>query len=368
MPGRDSGRRHILRLVCLYAALMMPHCAGANGASLPKAVIELTPPGEQTDAAAPPGERASSAFARLLHGVFAKAGSVKTAKGILASFPACESGEQEMTDAKTHEDWVAVIHFPPPLQTNDSMTNGLDCLLVLDRVKKAMLFGASAIIILTMNPNILKELDIAQLCTTPVIIVEDAGNITVLLKVIRSGLKLKVKITYGPSFYGIQTFTIWSACWRARPGSGVVCASDSRLSKVNPGLFWSYFYSALAVVMLLLLIKANRLQNGNADDEMDEETMGAVAWEALSYMKIKRYRKTVCNYDDSERDTCAICLDKFYRRQKIRILPCVHEFHMKCVDTWLLHRPICPLCKLNVLEAQRFGGFLQQTPSLVPAW
>ena len=44
-----------------------------------------------------------------------------------------------------------------------------------------MLFGASAIIILAMNPKMVTELDISQLFPRPVVIIQDVENVTALL-------------------------------------------------------------------------------------------------------------------------------------------------------------------------------------------
>lgn len=36
-----------------------------------------------------------------------------------------------------------------------------------------------------------------------------------------------------------------------------------------------------------------------------------------------------------EQTSCVVCMCEFEARQALRVLPCAHEFHAKCVDKWL---------------------------------
>ncbi|KAL4182050.1 hypothetical protein AMTRI_Chr12g240520 [Amborella trichopoda] len=82
----------------------------------------------------------------------------------------------------------------------------------------------------------------------------------------------------------------------------------------------------------------------------------------------KELQKLPCfNYQVGEkRETelssdCAICLDIFMKGDKCRLLPfCGHSFHVKCVDSWLMKVPRCPVCRAEVesmgLEARDDGS------------
>jgi hypothetical protein len=47
-------------------------------------------------------------------------------------------------------------------------------------------------------------------------------------------------------------------------------------------------------------------------------------------------------------ETCSVCLSAFENGQRIRTLPCMHQYHVDCIDVWLGQSRQCPVCKSNV--------------------
>ncbi|KAK9029617.1 hypothetical protein V6N11_026727 [Hibiscus sabdariffa] len=64
-------------------------------------------------------------------------------------------------------------------------------------------------------------------------------------------------------------------------------------------------------------------------------------------------------------EQCHICLAEYEEGDKIRVLPCQHEFHMSCVDKWLKEiHGVCPLCRRNVHRGGESSASSSQIPSL----
>ncbi|XP_065859066.1 uncharacterized RING finger protein C4G3.12c-like isoform X2 [Euphorbia lathyris] len=65
---------------------------------------------------------------------------------------------------------------------------------------------------------------------------------------------------------------------------------------------------------------------------------------------LKNHKK-LCGTERGTSDTlqCHICLIDYDEGDKIRVLPCSHEYHMSCVDKWLKEiHGVCPLCREDV--------------------
>ncbi|XP_077043774.1 RING finger protein 215 isoform X2 [Agelaius phoeniceus] len=228
---------------------------------------------------------------------------------------------------------------------------------VVTKMKRALVLGASALLILALNQNAIRELDVSQLLAKPVIVIQSSDNVTRLLGALLRGLRATAKITYQAVLLenlGV-TLTLWSTCGLSRGGlygewQGVICPGESS-SQVQ---YLQQLWNTILLIALLLctgvMVQAQRQSRQELSERDAELDLKQHIRRRLLALKTRRYhpgkppRSRAC-----EIDSCAVCLDQFHKSQWLRVLPCSHEFHRDCVDPWLLLQQTCPLCKRNIL-------------------
>lgn len=68
------------------------------------------------------------------------------------------------------------------------------------------------------------------------------------------------------------------------------------------------------------------------------ERLGEAKPRGLSKSEIEQlpsYRYKAESAEESDQSMCVICMYDFEQKQNLRVLPCAHEFHARCVDKWL---------------------------------
>ncbi|XP_066506058.1 uncharacterized protein si:ch211-59o9.10 [Hoplias malabaricus] len=86
-----------------------------------------------------------------------------------------------------------------------------------------------------------------------------------------------------------------------------------------------------------------------------EELQGNVAKNALGEADIQRFPTKIYNSAHNAGKTdCQICFCDYKEGEKLRILPCFHDYHTKCIDRWLKESSTCPICRADVSECDVF--------------
>lgn len=93
----------------------------------------------------------------------------------------------------------------------------------------------------------------------------------------------------------------------------------------------------------------------DSDDTETARQPRSLSAAEIDLLPTKRYSKSVVpaargdghssNGDEYSVDSCIICASEYSPRELIRTLPCLHDFHCKCIDKWLKKKNVCPLCR-----------------------
>lgn len=68
---------------------------------------------------------------------------------------------------------------------------------------------------------------------------------------------------------------------------------------------------------------------------------------SASQQSIQALPKTTVTQSDVIKD-CAICLEMMGVGAEIKSMPCHHGFHTVCIETWLMRRDTCPVCRYKM--------------------
>lgn len=73
--------------------------------------------------------------------------------------------------------------------------------------------------------------------------------------------------------------------------------------------------------------------------------------------------------DDESYTKCNICLEMYGDGESVKTLPCMHYFHLSCIDKWFSRGRTCPICKIDISKEllQGSSGSNEMTPELMQA-
>ncbi|XP_039111192.1 E3 ubiquitin-protein ligase RNF6 isoform X1 [Hyaena hyaena] len=84
------------------------------------------------------------------------------------------------------------------------------------------------------------------------------------------------------------------------------------------------------------------LNEGDGDDHIHGLTK-----EQIDNLSTRNYEHN--SIDSEPGKICSVCISDYVTGNKLRQLPCMHEFHIHCIDRWLSENCTCPICRQPVL-------------------
>ncbi|XP_051887852.1 RING finger protein 215 isoform X2 [Pristis pectinata] len=258
------------------------------------------------------------------------------------------------------EKWIGVVSVDEDqVEKKGSSKQESFAAAVISKMKRALVLGASALFILVLNQNTFTEMDVSQVLSKPVVVMQSSENVTKLLGALLSGLRASAKITFKSIIQNDlgATLTLWSTCGRSRGGlygewQGVICTGENS-SQVQKYLhqLWNTVLLVGLILCTGVIVQAQwQYRHYESSTEDLEMSLKQQILKQLSALKTRKYFPNKRQKTQShECENCAVCLEEFHKNQCLRVLPCLHEFHRDCVDPWLLLQQTCPLCKRNVL-------------------
>ena len=125
---------------------------------------------------------------------------------------------------------------------------------------------------------------------------------------------------------------------------------EEKRNRLEPNSSRSVMFVSISFIVLMMIslawllfyyVQRFRLLHAK---EAWERKMGRQARRALNNVEL------VVVGEGGEEAECTVCLDSLAAGEETRRLPCLHVFHRKCIDHWLLTRRKCPLCNLNIIR------------------
>ncbi|CAO2594545.1 E3 ubiquitin-protein ligase RNF6, partial [Lemmus lemmus] len=83
-------------------------------------------------------------------------------------------------------------------------------------------------------------------------------------------------------------------------------------------------------------------------NEGDDDPVRGLTKEQIDNLSTRSYQQT--GVDSELGKVCSVCISDYVAGNKLRQLPCLHEFHIYCIDRWLSENCTCPVCRRPVLE------------------
>ncbi|KAL6097833.1 rnf6 [Pungitius sinensis] len=124
---------------------------------------------------------------------------------------------------------------------------------------------------------------------------------------------------------------------QARVGGAVVSSTEARpTSRDTNNLVENGTLPILRLAHFFLL-----------NDEEDDEHPRGLTKEQIDNLSTRTYGQASLEGEIGR--ACSVCINEYAQGNKLRRLPCSHEFHIHCIDRWLSENNTCPICRQPIL-------------------
>ncbi|XP_029384903.1 E3 ubiquitin-protein ligase RNF6 [Echeneis naucrates] len=124
---------------------------------------------------------------------------------------------------------------------------------------------------------------------------------------------------------------------QVRLGGGVVSTTEGRAtSRDTNNLVENGTLPILRLAHFFLL-----------NDEEDDEHPRGLTKEQIDNLSTRTYGQA--SLEGEMGRACSVCINEYAQGNKLRRLPCSHEFHIHCIDRWLSENNTCPICRQPIL-------------------
>ncbi|XP_067932684.1 uncharacterized protein [Watersipora subatra] len=210
------------------------------------------------------------------------------------------------------------------------------CTSAADQASIAVKHGATAIILITTDRESRTAEELSQLAQPlerPVLAVREVSEEDKLLTILNSRESVYVRIS--PIALAPATQPIPLSYY----------SSQEKITYIGIAVIFSLILVLLAVAAGVIL----KLRNIRRKIQIQTRDRLLANFKTYKYKETDR-RSKFSSVDIDSPSSCAICLERYSIGEDMRMLPCSHEYHRKCIDKWLAEHSTCPCCCGDINE------------------
>lgn len=127
----------------------------------------------------------------------------------------------------------------------------------------------------------------------------------------------------------------------------------------GPPAWHKYLFVAIliffAIVIIIILVSACMARRREA--QINEL--------ASRLQTLNQMQNSNVNFREFRQENCVICLERFASIPDSIFLPCGHNFHKECIESWIRSKQTCPICRINIAQPNENVPVREVQPHIV---